>query len=186
MIYSQIMINKCYRKNICMANKSCLLRELLYLIINERSSRTKVWSLSLIPLRYSIVDKNLTIYHIYLSKNFGQLFFEIILLFTDTEMSIQKMNNEICSYLQIVYRKRHMRLVRGFLRRRSSLVLLAPLNHQAILPGPVIQRSRMSLCVAFQCNRMVRGCTNQLVRYPQHRGDCNEKSDWLAHKCSNY
>lgn len=159
-----------------MANKSCLLRELLYLIINERSSRTKAWSLSLIPLRYSIVDKNLSKF-IYLPKNFSQLFFEIILLFTVTEMPIKKMNNEICSYLQIIYRKRHMRLVRGFLRRRSSLVLLAPLNHQAILPGPVIQRSRMSLCVAFQRNRMVRGCTNQLVRYPQHRGDCNEKSD---------
>lgn len=71
-----------------MANKSCLLRELLYLIINERSSRTKAWSLSLIPLRYSIVDKNLTIYHIYLPKNFSQLFFEIILLFTDIEMPI--------------------------------------------------------------------------------------------------
>lgn len=170
------MINKCYRKNICMANKSCLLRELLYLIINERSSRTKAWSLSLIPLRYSIVDKNLSKF-IYLPKNFSQLFFEIILLFTVTEMPIKRMNNEICSYLQIIYRKRHMRLVRGFLRRRSSLVLLAPLNHQAILPGPVIQRSRMSLCVAFQRNRMVRGCTNQLVRYPQHRGDCNEKSD---------
>lgn len=89
MIYSQIMINKCYRKNICMANKSCLLRELLYLIINERSSRTKAWSLSLIPLRYSIVDKNLSKF-IYLPKNFSQLFFEIILLFTDTEMPIQK------------------------------------------------------------------------------------------------
>lgn len=61
-----------------------------------------------------------------------------------------KMKRADDTHLQIVYRQRHMRLVRGFLRCGGGLVFVATLNHQAILSGPVIQRSWMSLGVAFQ------------------------------------
>lgn len=77
-------------------------------------------------------------------------------------------------FLYIGNRKSHVR----FIWRRPNAVVrsvfLAFVDHVSVLPGPVIEWRGMRLSEALQGDTITEWCTDQLVRDPQHRRNCNK------------
>lgn len=74
----------------------------------------------------------------------------------------------------------HVRLVRGYSDDVLRVVFAGLVNHLAVLSRPVVERAGVRLRETFQRYGVGERRPDQLMRYPQHRGNCNNNNSALA------